>query len=197
MVILNKEINRVFVLPVVGVILVIILAVSGWFISRRLTSSNLSAVTTHATESTDAASQSGSHNVCENNACVAKPGIGPSDCTLNIDCAPAECATVVASPEKPAIGDSNVKFICAGSVPSSSNTVATVDFSLTVPSTANADEFSCPSDNCTFTSTGSNFTATLTYPKALVKGSYSIMTRACFKLASGADICGKYLPPTP
>lgn len=184
-------------LPVLGVLILVILGAAGWFISNRLNSSKLTAVTSHASESTDSAAQSGSHNVCENSACVAKPGIGASDCTLNIDCAPAECADVVASPDKPAIGDSNVKFVCTGSVPSQSNTVNAVTYSVVVPGTATPEEYLCPGDNCTFTTSGSNFTATLTYPKTLVKGSYQIMTKACFKLASNAEVCGKYLPPTP
>ena len=200
MILFNREINFKNIpkalLAGITIVVFISLGVGGFLISQKMRSGSTAPTTSLASEGSNSAKlASGSDNECENNTCLAKPGIGANDCNSDLDCAVVECANVTVEPAKPAVGASNVKFICAGTS-NNSNLITAVSFKIETPGSATPAEFLCPSEICTLTPSLNEFTATLTFPEALVRGTYKVMTMTCYNLFSGNKICSDYKSPT-
>ena len=200
MILFNREVNFKKVpkplLAGVAIIVLIALGAGGFLISQKMRNHETAPVTSLASEGSNSALlASGSHNECANNACVAKPGIGANDCNSDLDCQVVECANVTVDPAKPEVGATGVKFTCTGTS-SANNLVTAVSFEIEVPGIAAPKEYLCPSDACILTPSQGNFTATLTFPDALSKGTYKVMTKTCFGLFSGTKICSDYKSPT-
>jgi hypothetical protein len=204
-IILNKEINlpsvalpsgknKAVILTIGGVVLLAIIAVGALIITSRLNSSNVGSSSSLASEGSPSA-LSGSHNECANFTCIAKEGIGPNDCTTNLDCKAIECDEVTVDPPKPAVGAANVKFTCQGILANSAASIASVTFKIESPASSSAEEYSCPGENCTLLPSSGAYTASLSYPKALARGTYKVMTRTCFRIFSSTQVCGDYKLP--
>jgi len=201
-IILNKEFKlgafknpKAILLPGGGILLLLAIALGGWLILQKLNSSSLASSRSRAAEGSDSA-QIGSHNECAETSCKALEGIGPNDCTSNLDCQKAECENVVVEPANPKIGDTNIKFICQGTT-LGGNSAGSVYFKIEAPSGGSGEEYLCPSSSCQLEPNGNSFKAVLEYPQTLIKGTYKVMTKTCFKLFSGKEICGEYKTPTP
>ena len=203
MIILNREvglpevkISRKLIFIVLGVVVLALILVGALVINQTLTSSRLNSTGSLASEGSDSAAL-GSHNECEAAACVAKPGIGPNECTTSLDCAAVECDNVTLDPASPMVGATGVKFICTGKLSNANGSVSSLNYKIEAPGSEGTTEYTCPSDACTLLPDGLNFRATLTYPKALARGTYKVMTQTCFKVFNGQAICGEYKTPTP
>lgn len=207
MIILNKEVSfpkvalpaksKTVILSVLGVAALVIVGVGAVLITQQLNKSNVGSTGSLASEGSPSA-LTGSHNECENFACVAKAGIGPNDCTTNLDCAAIECDEVSIVPPKPTVGETDVKFNCQGKVANTAATIASVSFKIEAPgatASQSAEEYSCPSENCTLLPSPSAYSASLSYPKALARGTYKVMTKTCFRIFSSTEVCGDYKLP--
>jgi len=178
-----------------AIVVLVSLGVGGFLVSQGMRSGDTAPAVSLASEGSDSAAlASGSHNECESSACVAKPGIGANDCNSDLDCQTVECANVIVEPAAPAVGATDVKFICTG-ISGGSNLVTAVSFKLESPGSSSPKEFLCPGEACVLNPGAGTFTATLTFPEALVKGTYKVMTKTCFNLFSGNKVCSEYKPP--
>lgn len=202
MIFLNRELrfptiqfNKRLALLALGLTALAIVVISALFINWRLSQGSIGSQRSAASEEASESALGGSHNECENLACVAKNGIGPNDCVSNLDCQAVECSNVVSEPAKPVVGASNVTFTCQGQIGNSNATINKVVFKLEGPTSA-AEEYECPSNACVLIPSSGSYTARLTYPKALTRGTYKVMTKTCFKLFSPSEICSDYQIPT-
>jgi hypothetical protein len=202
-IIFNKEVGlpkvnggqRKAILAAVGVaFLLIVVSLGAFFINRQLSSSSAGSNLSLAGEGSPSA-LTGSHNECENYACVAKDGVGPNDCVTDSDCAALACDQVTITPPKPAVGESGVKFICQGPVTNSTATINSLTFKVVLPTGGEDEIYTCPSGDCTLVQSSGSYVASLSYPKALARGTYKVMTKTCFRLFSSNEICGDYRLP--
>jgi|GEM_PF-2542161 len=199
MILFNREVSfksaPKAIIAGLAIVVLISLGAGGFLVSQKMRSGDTAPIVSLASEGSDSATlTSGSHNECENNACIAKPGIGANDCNSDLDCQTVECANVTVEPAAPPIGATGVKFICTG-VSGGSNLVTAVSFKLEVPGSASPKEFLCPGEACVLNPGARTFTATLTFPEALTKGTYKVMTKTCFNLFSGNKVCSEYKLP--